>query len=313
MKKALNLIFALMISLTAHASFADSESGGVDSGGGGALKCADGKTELLDLWEAEALYDLSITRSDADVMTQFNHAANKLAAIDSSLPGELTAIALKLFNAKISLKAGIELEPPRDANSNYKKSGCTLVGMMFFDRLKQKLVIDDKHFNKLKSNTDIAAGMMHEAWYFLVRKNASQLGPVTDSVNSRKLVGCLFSDSASCLQSATVKTGRTFYSCKSTTSEIEIAGSNGVYFFNILKLNDRTFKNVTVQTQPTGNSMGVNLADGAIYKQLPLADFDLRAFSKMPSITFQPSLATIEIHNLENKFKVDDELNCEKR
>ncbi len=309
MKKAINLILALTIALTAHASFA----GGVDSGGGGAFMCADGKTELLDLWEAEALYDLSITRSNEDVISQFNRAANKLAAIDSALPAEVTAIAQKLFTDKVSLKAGIELEPPRDANSNYKKSGCSLVGMMFFDRLKQKLVIDEKHFSKLKSNTDIAASMMHEAWYLLVRKNASQLGPVTDSVNSRKLVGCLFSDSASCLQSATVKTGRTFYSCKSTTSEIEIAGSNGVYFFNILKLNGRTFKNVTVQTQPTGNSMGVNLADGAIYKQLPLADFDLRAFSKMPSITFQPSLGTIEIHNLEDKFKVDDELNCEKR
>lgn len=315
MKKALNLILALTILLTAHASFAggDGETGGVDSGGGGAFKCADGKTELLDLWEAEAIYDLSITRSNEDVVTQFKRAASKLASIDSALPGEVTTIAQKLFDEKISLKAGIELEPPRDANSNYKKSGCSLVGMMFFDRLKQKLVIDDKHFNKLKSNTDIAAGMMHEAWYLLVRKNQTANAKVTDSVNSRKLVGCLFSDSTSCLQGETVKFGSTFYSCKSATGEIEIAGQNGMYYFNILKIGGRTFKNVTAQVAPRGAIVSVNLADAASYKHLPLVQFDLKTHTKMPMIVLDSSLAMIEIRNTENIFKIDDELSCEKR
>ena len=313
MKKALNLILAITILLTAHSSFADGESGGVDSGGGGAFICANGKTELLDLWEAEALYDLSITRSDSDVMTQFNHAANKLAAIDSSLPGELTAIAQKLFNEKVSLKAGMELEPPRDANSNYKKSGCTLVGMMFFDRLKQKLVIDDKHFNKLKSNTDIAAGMMHEAWYFLVRKNQSANAKITDSVNSRKLVGCLFSDSTSCLQTETAKPARIFYSCQSATSEIEIAGHNGIYYFNILKIGGRTLKNVMAQGLPRGRTLDIKLADAMSFEQLPLVQFDLKTHTKMPQIQFDSSLATINIYNVDNVFQVDDELFCEKR
>lgn len=309
MKKALNLIVTLAITLTAYTSFA----GGVDSGGGGAFKCADGKTELLDLWEAEALYDLSITRSDSDTMTQFNRAANKLAAIDSALPGELTAIAQKLFNEKIPLKAGIELEPPRDANSNYKKSGCTLVGMMFFDRLKQKLVIDEKHFSKLRSNTDIAAGMMHEAWYFLVRKNQTATAKIADSVNSRKLVGCLFSDSTSCLQAETVKAGRTFYSCKSDSSEIEMAGHNGVYYLNILKIGNRSFKNLTAQAIPRDRMLEINLSDMANYKQLPLTQFDLSIHTKMPKIQFDSSLATINVYNTENEFKVDDELFCEKR
>jgi len=310
MKSTTHLLLALSI-LTASL-FTQAKAGGVDSGGGGAFLCGN-KTELLDLWEGEALYDLSITRSNEAVATQFKRAVSKLGAIDSALPGEVTAIAQKLFNEKISLKAGIELEPPRDANSNYKKSGCALVGMMFYDRLKQKLVIDEKHFSKLKSNTDIAAGMVHEAWYFLVRKNASQLGPVTDSVNSRKLVGCLFSDSISCLQATPAKSGRTFYSCKSAASEIEIAGQNGSYYFMILKIGGRTFTNATVITEPRGNTVNLNLADGSIYKQLPLADFDLRSLSKMPSITFASSLETIDIHNLENVFKIDDSLSCEKK
>jgi len=315
MKKALNLILALTILLTAHASFAggDGDTGGVDSGGGGAFKCADGKTELLDLWEGEALYDLSITRSNEDVAVQFNRAVNKLAAIDSALPGELTAIAQKLFTEHIPLKAGIELEPPRDANSNYKKAGCSLVGMMFYDRLKTKLVIDEKHFSKLKSNTDIAAGMMHEAWYFLVRKNQTATAKITDSVKSRKLVACLFSDSSSCLQTETVKAGSVFYSCKSASSEIEIAGHNGIYYFNILKIGGRTFKNVLAQALPNGRILNVKLADAASYKQLPLVQFDLKTHTKMPMIVLDSSLATIEIRNLENSFKIDDVLNCENR
>lgn len=316
MKNALNLILALSVLFTVNTSFAegDTDKGGVDSGGGGALLCADGKTELLDLWEGEALYNLNITRSNEAVITQFNRAVEKLGSYDSALPAEITAIAHKLFSEKESLKAGMELEPPRDANTNYKKAGCTLTGMMFYDRLKQKLVIDEKHFGKLKSNTDIAAGMVHEAWYYVVRKNQSAKNPVKDSVNSRKLVACLFSDSTTCLQES-IKTvsAKTFYSCKSETSEIEVAGLNGTYYFNILKIRGRSFKNVIAQMDPHGRILNINLADAANLKQAALVGFDLKVYSQMPQISMDSALETISIKNLVNEFKTDDVLDCEKR
>lgn len=310
MKKAVTLLLTLTIVLTSLASFAEAD-GGVDSGGGGALNC-NGQTELLDLWEGEAIYDLNIVRSNENAIEQFARAAGKLAQIDSALPAEVTAIAQKLFNEKLSLKAGMELEPPRDANSNYKKKNCSLVGMMFYDRLKQKLVIDESHFSKLKSNTDVAAGMMHEAWYYLVRKNQSKTVSVKDSVNSRKLVACLFSDSSTCLLSERLKLQRSpFYTCKSETSEIEIGNDFGKYYYRIKKLQGRTFTDVVALKTPANRHNVINLGDHEAYKNSPLAGFDLQKHTAMPVISFDSSLATMTIHKENDQFANVDFLDCE--
>lgn len=195
--------------------------GGIDSGGGGAFLCqnaftveepgkspdyVEAKSYFLDLWEAQFLRRWTVVRSNEDELVQLRRAFEKLRPFDSSLPDYLYNLALQMFVNKRALDSGIDLEPPRDANSHYKMKNCSLVGMMFYDQEEGGLIYDEQVFSLLASKTDIAAAMAHEAWYYFVRQQHTEmqgylplLPPLQKSTNSRKLIGCLFSTSETCL------------------------------------------------------------------------------------------------------------------
>ena len=144
-------VVTLIVSMNAY-----SGKGGIDSGGGGAYLCTDEvggqKTFLLDLWEAENLPNRKwkVPKSNEDVDSQIDKALGKLAVYDSDLPRQIKSIINHLFSQSVEVnRATVELEPPRDAHSNYKMKGCDLKGMMFFDRDLQKLAIDQTLFKIL--------------------------------------------------------------------------------------------------------------------------------------------------------------------
>ena len=212
-KNEMIVLMVIAVGVFSSAVFAAGTQG---SGGGGAFSCYEPDHQgspttnvyLLDLWEGENLPiggpKLNIPRSNEPVWDQFAKAVNKLKTYDPFLPEELTRIAKELFDSdkKLNLFSGrkisLEISPPADALNAYKKKDCDLVGMMYFNGETQKLDVDFDHFNKLANNTEIAAAMLHEAWYFLARSNSPEQFPVINSVKTRKLVACVFSTDAFC-------------------------------------------------------------------------------------------------------------------
>ena len=212
---SLNSMTSFLTAVAVIASFAVNTTaearGGADSGGGGAFVCpltAPGKnghwfhSELIDLWEARSpdVYNLPLVRSDAPVDLQLKKALAKLDKYDSQLGQELYDLAHKLFAEKISVSKETELQPPDDALAKFGKKGCPAKGMMYYDGERQRLFVDEPVFDALISNTDKAAGMLHEAWYYLARNSPEAALSVENSIKTRRMVGCLFSESTSCLE-----------------------------------------------------------------------------------------------------------------
>lgn len=193
-----------------------SATGTQGSGGGGGFWCYDGTESgspganvyLLDLWEGENLPiggpNLTIPRSKEPVEVQFDRAVEKLRQFDSALPEKIKSIASHLFQNKVQTTKQVELPFPDDALTKYKKRDCDPIGLMYYDGTIGKLVYEKKFFDILKDNTEIAAAMFHEAWYKLVRDMAegNALVKVNNSIQTRKLTACLFSNSNTCLTSA---------------------------------------------------------------------------------------------------------------
>lgn len=192
--------------------------GVIDSGGGGAFYCPaehsplkTPSVHLLDLWEAENVHNLKLNFSNEDEVRQFNRAVDILGIFDSGLPSEIKRIANQLFSNMEPIKRGVRLSPPTDAVSAYEMENCPLRGILYYDGLKRRLMYDPQLYPLLATATDRAAARLHEAWYFLVRREAkanfynppfAMMEIAKNSILTRRLVGCLFSENPySCLGS----------------------------------------------------------------------------------------------------------------
>ena len=208
-------------------------AGNENSGGGGAFLCQDSgsrTTQLLDLWEATNIYHFPVAFSNESAEVQFNRVVDRLGSFDSQLPQKIKEIAKTLFANKSFLNNGVRLSPPQDANNAYLPTNCQLVGMMFYDGGVQHLVIDNEYFSLLRTQTDIAAAVLHEAYYYLSRNmnsnNHFHYTFLDDSNYVRKFVGCAFSSNTTCFGTVTKKTiknlSKSTKHCSGPNSDIDI-------------------------------------------------------------------------------------------
>lgn len=170
-------------------------AGNGTSGGGGAFVCRDSQknilnSELLDLWEAKYLNRLTIDKSNEGIETQIERAFSNLDKFHTPYLDTIKEELEIILNKAIALPKGVTIKAPTDANNNYEKPGCPLEGMMFYDGDLDHVVYNPETYNYLLSNTDKAAVWAHEAIYKVLRDRFNE----TDSKNTRKLVGCLFSN-----------------------------------------------------------------------------------------------------------------------
>lgn len=176
---------------TTISSPSNSMFGGESSGGGGGFYCAtNNQTEVLDLWEGQAVYGFNINRSDEEVVTQIKSALDKLKVIIPLLHDDVKEIIFGLKETAEILPAGTTLAFPHDALPDYTKEGCNLIGLMFYDSFKEAVMYEESSIQKLQSKTDEAALWVHEAIYKVLRDKFKE----ANSRATRRLVGCLFSD-----------------------------------------------------------------------------------------------------------------------
>ncbi len=200
-------------------------AGNGTSGGGGAFVCRDAdqnikSSHLLDLWEAKKIFKLDIVISNDSVEAQIAQALAKLASADPLLAAKTAEYIPILFLNARQLDDDISLPAPEDAANRYQMRGCPLEGMMFYDGDFDQLQISPSVFDKLATNTDLAAAKIHEAVYYVIRNSIVENSDrVIDQTSKaiRKLVGCLFSTNKECLSPTLSK-------------EQIIASSDSVYY-----------------------------------------------------------------------------------
>lgn len=163
------------------------------SGGGGAFVCIENgvaKAELLDLWESDHVEDYPTTRSNEGYLAQIEFYLNKLKSANPALGAETELAMNYILENTEEVPPDLELLPPPDANPVFRKPGCELKGMMYYNGRVEKLWVDHEVFDALEDQTNIAAAYMHEAVYKALRGSIRGGG---NSVMARKIVGRLFS------------------------------------------------------------------------------------------------------------------------
>lgn len=188
-------------------------AGNGSSGGGGAFVCRNKDNQiksshLLDLWESQYILNLNVPLSNDRVEDQIATALNKLSLAHPLLAKETAKYITIIFSKAHILDDEIALPAPEDADPHYQKKDCPLEGMMFFNGKLDQLEISPSVFNKLATNTDIAASKIHEAIYYVVRNNIipnSNIYGGKVSTPIRRLVGCLFSTDNECVFSSMSK------------------------------------------------------------------------------------------------------------
>jgi hypothetical protein len=192
--------FFIILVIILSAALAKAGAGGH---GGGGLFCPNVKdNELLDLWEAEALNNFKIQRSQEPVETQVQNALKKLSNYDPDVAKEVGRLYGLAQTQRKNIKPGISIMPPPDARNGFIKTGCSLEGVASYHDSEETLYIDPLRLAALPL-TDQAALWVHEAVYKFLRQNQF----VADSISTRDLVGRLFSDRPA------VELSRQAYSC----------------------------------------------------------------------------------------------------
>ncbi|MCM2279473.1 MAG: hypothetical protein NDJ89_15465 [Oligoflexia bacterium] len=181
-------------------------SGAESSGGGGAFVCRGPsgeaiEVELVDLWEAERVHGLKIERSALPVERQLEAALKRLGTLNIPFAGDVEKALAKVQAGMVDLPQGTRISPPSDLHNPFLKPGCPLEGMMLYQDESEAVFVDRELFSRLGSNTDIAAALVHEAIYKVLRE--TQMTPETDSRRTRRIVGCLFAERG-CLEEETV-------------------------------------------------------------------------------------------------------------
>ncbi|MFL5815910.1 MAG: hypothetical protein ACJ763_20245 [Bdellovibrionia bacterium] len=196
---------------------------GADTHGGGSIVCRDRNgmiktdplsVELLDLWEAEAVFKYHVVRTNEPWEVQAKEAIEKLRLWDFDLVSEAVPyLGIPLWNdADIQHEReainrhvpyrdlvivdiqdpraggmGIGIASPNDTRAGFTKKGCALEGAATFNDAKNYLIVDTEIVSKM-APTDYAALRVHEAVYRALRT----LKGVTDSLLARAITGMLF-------------------------------------------------------------------------------------------------------------------------
>ncbi len=184
---------------TSQAPTAQAASGGVINGGGGkGVRCIkDGKTtvEVLDLYEAKSLYNLSLI----DFGSAEEPAKDKLATLLARHFWNPYTIEMDKFAAALKKKyiqefldhirfidSGKKLRLTNDSYEPTLESGCETVQIAtYYD---ESVLLVDKELWAQMDWTNKMGLLAHEALYFFVRQDGS-----TNSMGTRKLVGLMFS------------------------------------------------------------------------------------------------------------------------
>jgi hypothetical protein len=205
---------------------------------------------LLDLWEAREIIGWTIPVSVDPVDTQIAAALLKLQPIDDGFYQQLVSEVAAIRAGAKYLPAAVTIKPPSDALNQYGKTGCTLEGMMLYDGVFNRLMIDSDIFSHLLDNTNIAAAWVHEAIYKVFR----DLSGHVDSRQARKLTACLFA-SDDCLAISTgAQVPPNSYRCTSDSMDFYYSPDNdGSVYGRLLisRIQNFTFNDLLVW-RPTG-------------------------------------------------------------
>lgn len=185
---------------TTQGGSAQADSGGVINGGGGkGVRCTkDGKQtiEVLDLYEARTLYDLSLMNFGSSE----DEAKEKLAQVlarhfwnPNSIEMNQYVKALKqayiqeFLNNIRFIDSNKHLKLTNDSYEPTLEKGCEPVQIaMYYD---ESVLLVNKTLWSQMDWTNKMGLLAHEALYFLARQSGT-----TNSMSTRKLVGMLFSD-----------------------------------------------------------------------------------------------------------------------
>lgn len=205
--------YLLMLSASTASAFALTD-GANSSGGGGAYVCRDSSNQivqshLVDLWESAHIpfawpglsqTTISVLLTNGQTVDDLlGQSIARLRNIDFAFAGLVEAQLDHVRSNQNFLPADTSIQLPSDLNTDYFPTGCRPEGMMRYNGVAHRLDIDRSIFDKLETNSDIAAAYLHEAIYNVYR-GSGEVPRVSNSIFVRRLVGCLFSEE--CIASA---------------------------------------------------------------------------------------------------------------
>jgi hypothetical protein len=164
-----------------------------EGGGGGAYVCRNPdnsikSVQLVDLWEATETLGMSIQYDDiTSPEDQVATAISRLGTYFPAIRRQLSAVQLKVVQAKPDVK----WPAPDDVKNKFSDAGCPLEGMMYYNDIANRLVVNPQLFNFMVAHgtkTDVAASYFHEILYKVLRQ-----GGATNSVFARYVNGAIFS------------------------------------------------------------------------------------------------------------------------
>jgi hypothetical protein len=217
-------------------NMSDAVSGNGTSGGGGAYVCRGSSNKILsahivDLWEAEHIaikwhgdqglafripIDYTSTKTVDQIMAD---KLSKLASYNPIFADKVLTEYNYIKNNIIYLPSDVSIVTPIDLITHYFKTGCPAEGMMRYNGLINKLEINKDIFDMLATNADKAAAYLHESIYKAQRELYYPY--FKNSILSRHLVGCLFSDN-SCITQHRRNSYLKKYACYSHSLEFNL-------------------------------------------------------------------------------------------
>jgi hypothetical protein len=166
---------------------------GNEGGGGIGVKCGE-KVSVLDLFEAEYIYNRTITRRYLDLETNIKEFGFIAASYESESSNQWTKDTIyqiyqsEIINRIVDLKKGESLELSSDATLPTIPSNCEFVQIAFYNDLENKIYRDRSLWDKL-SVQDKAALLIHEGHY-KVKRNSR----IYNSDTTRFIVGMVISN-----------------------------------------------------------------------------------------------------------------------
>lgn len=185
------------------------------TGGGKGVVCRNAddsvrSVELLDLWEAENLFNRKISRSEASVEDQVKEAVQRMKDIKVGGfddPAMIEAVAeatvsmiqegTDVFFGKpwprmtIQHLHGVTLTLSQDSFEDARPADCAVEQIVLYKLDGSTFYINDDLFGMLPK-TDQAALIVHEAFYSLMELRGMK-ATTPSSVHSRRAVGYVFS------------------------------------------------------------------------------------------------------------------------
>lgn len=184
----------LVLFTTVYASILN--AGPISSGGGGVFVCRNNENritsvEMIDLWEIQNIAGYRVLESNEAPEIQISKALDKLGKLAPTFAEDIRKEIESQKKMFKPLQPGVRLLPPNDIATPYRKDGCDIAGMMYYDNTYNRISYDAEYFSHLSSNTQIAAAYLHEAIYKILRQAPNNN---VNSVLTRTIVGDILSE-----------------------------------------------------------------------------------------------------------------------